>query len=97
MEHKLLAITYKCVNGDAPDYLLDPLAVIPSSRRMLRSSDKYKELVIPKVKRQTFIARSFSIKAQLLWNELPDSLHRANNVETLKAELKTMLFRGYYL
>ena len=97
IEHKLLTITHKYLNGDAPDYLLDLLAVIPSYRRMLRSSDKYKQLVIPKVKRQTFTARSFSVKAPLLWNGLPDSLHRANNVETFKAELKTLLFRRYYL
>ena len=50
--------------------------------------DKYKQLVIPKVKRQTFAARSFSIKALSLWNGLPDSLHRANDEETFKAELK---------
>ena len=42
IEHKLLTKTYKCLNGDTPDYLSDLLAVIPMSRRMLRSSDKYK-------------------------------------------------------
>ena len=93
MEHKLLTITYKCLNGDAPDYLSDLLSVIPASRRMLRSANKYKQLVIPKVKRKTFTARSFSIRAPLLWNGLPDSLGRANNVETFKAELTTLLFR----
>ena len=96
IEHKLLTITYKCLNGDAPDYLSDLLSVIPASRRMLRSGNKYKQLVIPKVKK-TFTARSFSIKAPLLWNGLPDSLPRANNVETFKAEIKTLLFRRYYM
>ena len=62
IEHKLLTITYKGLNGDAPDYLSDLLSVIPASTRMLRSANKYKQLVIPKVKRKTFSARSFSIR-----------------------------------
>ena len=88
-----MTITYKSLNGEAPEYLSDLLTVVPLSRRILRSSDKYKQLVISKVKRQTFTARSFSIKVPSLWNGLPDSLHRANNVETFKAELKTLLFK----
>ena len=60
--------------------------------RTLRSANKYKQLVIPKIKRKTF-----SIMAPLLWNGLPEPLHRANNVETFKAELKTLLFRRYYM
>ena len=91
IEHKLLTITYKCLNGDAPEYLSDLLSVIPESRRMLRSSNKYKQLVIPKVKRKTFTPRSFSTMTPSFWNELPDSLHRANSVETFEAELKEYL------
>ena len=96
IEHKLLTITYKCLNGEAPDYLYNLLSVLPESRRMLRSSNKYKQLVVPRVKRKTFAARSFSIMAPSLWNELPDSLHKASSVEIFKAELKTLLFRRYY-
>ena len=96
IEHKLLTITYKCLNGEAPDYLSELLSVIPESRRMVRSSNKYKQLVVPRVKRKTFAAGSFSIIVPSLWNELPDSLRKANSVEIFKAELKT-LFRGYYM
>ena len=97
IEHKLLTITYKCLNGKAPEYLSDLLSVIPGSRGMLRFSNKYKQLVIPKVKRKTIAARSFSTMVPSLWNELPDSLHRANSLETFKAEHKTLLFRRYYM
>ena len=96
IEHKLLTMTYKCLNGEAPDYLSDLLSVILESRRMLMSSNKYKQLVVPRVKRKTFAARSFSIMAQSLWNELSDcidSLWKANSVEIFKAELKLLLFR----
>ena len=96
IEHKLLTITYKCLNGEAPDYLSD-ISVIPELRRMLRSSNKYKQLVVPRVKRKTFAARSFSIMAPSLWNELPQALWKANSVEIFKAELKTLLFRRYYM
>ena len=64
---------------------------------MLRPCNKYKQLVVPKVKRKMFAARSFSIMAPSLWNELPDSLQKANSVEIFKAELKTLLFRRYYM
>ena len=97
IEHKLLTMTYKCLNGEAPDYLSDLLSVIPESRRTLRSSNKYKQLVVPRVKRETFVARSFSIMAPSLWNELPDPIWKANSVEIFKAELKTLLFRRYYM
>ena len=97
IEHKLLTITYKCLNDEAPDYLSDLLSVIPELRRMLRSSNKYKQLVVPRVKRKTFAVRSFSIMAPSLWSELPDSLRKANSVEIIKAELKTLLFRRYYM
>ena len=97
IKHKLLTITYKCLNGEAPEYLSDLLSVIPESRRMLRLSNKYKQLVFPKVKRKTFAARPFSTMVPSLWNELSDSSHRANSVETFKAELKTLLFRRYYM
>ena len=95
IEHKLLTMTYKCLNGEAPDYLSDLLSVIPESKRMLRLSNKYKQLVVPRVKRKTFVDRSFSIMAPSLWSELPDSLQKANGVEIFKAELKTLLFRRY--
>ena len=61
IEHKLLTITYKCLNGEALEYLSDLLSVIPESRRMLRLSNKYKQLVIPKVKRKMFAARSLAL------------------------------------
>ena len=57
----------------------------------------YKQLVVPRVKRKTFVARSFSIMAPSLWNELQDSLRKASSVEIFKAELKTLLFRRYYM
>ena len=61
IEHKLLTITYKCLNGKAPEYLSDLLSVIPESRRMLRLSNKYKQLVIPKVKKKNFCS-------QIIWH-----------------------------
>ena len=57
---------------------------------MLRLSNKYKQLVVPRVKSKTFAARSFSIMAPSLCNELPDTLQKANSVEIFKAELKTL-------
>ena len=97
IEHKLIRMTYKCLNGEAPDYLSDLLSVIPESIRMLKSSNRYKQLLVPRVKRKTFAARSFSIMAPSLWNELPDSFWKDSSVEIFKAELKTLLFKRYFM
>ena len=57
IEHKLLTMTYKCLIGEAPDYLSDLLSVITESRRMLRSSNKYKQLVVPRVKKKNLCSQ----------------------------------------
>ena len=42
--------------------------------------------------RQTFAARSFSVAAPRLWNNLPNSLKDSSSIEQFKKGLKTHLF-----
>ena len=42
--------------------------------------------------RQTFAARSFSVAAPRLWNNLPNSLKDSPSIEQFKKGLKTHLF-----
>ena len=87
---KILLFTYKIVNGIAPAYLSD---LIQSYRpaRALRSADKFL-LCQPKHRLQTYGARSFSVCAPKMWNELPIDIRKASSVSSFKSKLKTYLF-----
>ena len=72
IQHKILTLVYKCVNGLAPDYLINLLPMQPNSQS-LGSNDIYQRLIIPRMKRRTFANRSFSAMGPKLWNQLPNS------------------------
>ena len=57
------------------------------------SNNIYNLLEIPKVRRKTFAARSFSYMGPTLWNDLPDHLRTVHDAETFKKKLKTYLFK----
>ena len=54
---KLLTLTYKCLNGQASEYVCNLLTVNTINERPLRSSSQYKRLVVPFVRQQTFAAQ----------------------------------------
>ena len=53
---KILTLTYKCLNDQAPEYLCNLLTVNETNDRLLRSSSQYKRLIVPFVRLQTFTA-----------------------------------------
>ena len=91
--YKILLITYKCLHGIAPVYLIDLLEKRPS--RGLRS-DNTMTLVVPKSKLVTYGDRAFSVAAPKLWNSLPVDIRLCDNVAKFKRALKTHLFRKAY-
>ena len=70
---KILSITYKALNNQAPSYICELLEPYVSSRK-LRSSDKF-QLRVPKCNIK-YGERSFSYAAPRLWNELPIDIKR---------------------
>ena len=53
---KILTLTYKCLNGQAPEYLSDLLTVNETNGRCLRSSSQHRGLIVPFVRLHTFAA-----------------------------------------
>ena len=53
---KILTLTYKCLNGQAPEYLSDLLTVNETNGRCLRSSSQHSRLIVPFVRLHTFAA-----------------------------------------
>ena len=87
---KLLLITYKALNGQAPIYISELLTNYKPSRN-LRSSAK-NLLIVPRSNTKTYGDRSFQVAAAKLFNELPTDLKSAVSTNSFKAKLKTYLF-----
>ena len=93
VKFKILCLVYKCLHGNAPEYLKDLLILRGESRGHygLRSRTD-NMLLIPRVTRKTFANRSFSVQGPKLWNGTPDYIKEAETIETFKKLLKTYLF-----
>ena len=85
-------MVYKCLSGDAPDYLKELLNEHTPNRQGLRSEQSYKRLVVPRTVRKTFASRAFSVYGPSLWNQIPNYLKELNSLDKFKKDLKTFLF-----
>ena len=81
----------------APSYLADycvPVSTVPG-RQHLRSASR-RQLIVPRVRRNTFGARAFAVAGPTVWNSLPDSLRNPANPavgpDQFRRDLKTHLF-----
>ena len=94
IDFKVLLITYKCMNNEAPDYLQELLKkYVP--KRSLRSENQ-NLLVVPKGELKYFGRRAFQYVAPCLWNNLPLEIRQAPSTNSFKSMLKTHFFRLSY-
>ena len=61
-EHRLLTLVYKCLQGNAPQYLRELIAEEKPRRDGLQSSSEYTHLHVPRTTKKILAARSFSVK-----------------------------------
>ena len=94
IEFKLLCITYKSLNGQAPQYLSDLLQIYTPSRA-LRSSEQGL-LCVPKIHTKKLGTRAFAYAAPLYYNALPLDVCRSTSLDMFKSRLKTHFFRQSY-
>ncbi len=94
IDFKILLITYKALNGLAPQYLSELLSHY-SPPRLLRSQNSG-HLIIPKISKSTAGGRSFFYLAPKLWNNLPNTVREAKTLCQFKSRLKTHLFNLAY-
>ncbi len=87
-------MTYKALNGLAPQYLSELLSHY-SPPRPLRSQNSGR-LIIPRISKSTAGGRSFSFLAPKLWNNLPNTVREADTLCQFKSRLKTHLFNLAY-
>lgn len=86
IKFKILLLTYKVVNGQAPDYLSD-LVQLYTPSRALRSSD---HLLLTLHKSR--MVHAFAVVAPKMWNNLPLHIRKAPTVTLFKSHLKTYFF-----
>ena len=97
IEFRLAVLTYRCLNGTAPQYLADGLLRVAdiSSRSRLRSSSTV-QLHVPRSKHKTIGDRAFPVAAARVWNSLPSSITSSSSLLQFRRTLKTELFRRSY-
>ena len=91
-------MVYKALNGMAPSYL-SGLCITQDinerRRRTLRSAlMSTMTLIQPRrTPSTTFEDRAFAVADPAAWNNLPDSIRTAANIDLFKRQLKTYLFQ----
>ena len=88
---KILVLTFNALRGTGPRYLRELVARYQPVRS-LRSEAK-NLLKVPVSRTRSYGSRTFAAAAAALWNELPDRLRDADDVEHFKRDLKTHIFR----
>ena len=96
IDFKILVLVYKCLWGNAPNYLKNLITLNPVNRQGLRSERKIDQLIVPFTKHKTFAARSFTATGPTLWNCIPKDIKLSNSVEQFKSTLKTHLYNEYF-
>ncbi len=91
---KLLCLTFKALNGLAPQYLADQLQSYTPARA-LHSADQGL-LCIPKICTKKFGARTFAHAAPYHYNELPIIIRQSTSLALFMNHLKTHFFRLSY-
>ncbi len=75
---KILLITYKGLNGLAPQYLSELLSHYSPSCPL--QSQNSGHLIIPRISKSTVGGRLFSYLAPNLWNNLPNTVREAGTL-----------------
>jgi len=92
--YKLCTLTFRCLNGSAPQYLselLQPVADLESRQRLWSSSTS--QLVVPCMWHSTISDHPFTVAVPWAWNSLLDLPHWMSSFEQFKKLLKTHLLK----
>ena len=90
IKHKVLCFVYRCLNKQAPQYLIDLLEPKRTPYSIRQGNNL--ELVIPKTSTCTG-DRAFKVAGPRLWMSIPPKIRLSENFEVFKNALKTYYFR----
>ena len=81
-----MLLTYKALNGLAPDYIRDLLRFNISGRTLRSSKNRLLDELRANLK--TYGERAFSVAAPRLWNKLPLQIRLSSSEAVFKANLE---------
>ena len=85
---------FKCINNQAPNYLMDIIPRKQDSRTLRSSTSNY---IPPKFTRNSQVGKSaFACIGPRVWNNLPSAITNIGDINMVKKELKTNLYRVSY-
>ena len=90
-QFKILLLTFKSLNGCAPEYLCDMLNVYMPNISL--RSTAFTSLVPYRNRSLRCGKRNFGTSAAKLWNELPRNIQRADSITMFKKLLKITFFQ----
>ena len=86
IKFRILLLTFKCLYGQAPNYLIDLVTI----KKQSRYSNESIFLELPGIKtRPTLGDRAFQSAALDLWNALPSAIRNIKTFNTFKTAVKT--------
>ena len=90
--YKIACLVYNCMNGLAPQHLIDLLPPNPS-QQTLRSSSSSASMYLPRKCRTSQVQQSsFQSIGPHIWASLPETVQRSGSVNEFRSKLKTHLF-----
>ena len=90
---KIAMLCFKCIHGQAPNYLKRMVAIKKTSTYNLRSSTSIQLEDHSRRSKKTLGDRSFPNASAKIWNSLPQSLQSQQNFNAFKSLFKTHYFR----
>ena len=72
-----------------------PAALPKTNANYVLNINMYMKLDIPKVKREPFANRSFSVKGPRMWNNIPKEATQCVDVETFQKKLRAFLLISF--
>ena len=93
IDFKIALLTFKCIHGNAPEYLKELLRIQSNVRTNLRSNKSGLLLHVPKSNLSTGGDRSFHVNAPHVWNDLPKEIRALSDLPSFKKCLKTHYFK----
>ena len=94
IKFKLLILTFRSLNGQAPKYMENMLLPYQPKRHL--RSECLLLLEVPRTRTARYGDRAFSKAAPMLWNKLPLDIRQSKTLTTFKGKLKTHLFKQYF-
>ena len=83
-------LTYKCLNGLAPNYLCDAFTYCGDVHNYCTRGSNRRNLYVPQPNLEYF-KRSFIYVGPNVWNDIPDSIRNVNSIQSFKQRMKEYL------